>query len=124
MNRKNYMEKYRETHKKQQRGYEKKWREKHKEKLRKYRKKNRDKVNKLKNKIFGNKCKICGKNNKLVLHEIHGRKHPELKSLKVILSLSPKDFIRLCKFCHEILHRLKERNGNFEKFARLGTTLE
>lgn len=89
--------------------------------IRKQQKERYKKIRELINRIFGDKCVICGDSIKkhLLIHEVHGKKHPPLTSFKVIFSLNRDDFVCLCKRCHKSLHGLKKRNGNIKAFLRL-----
>jgi len=71
----------------------------------------REKVENEKDKIFGNKCKICGSIKKrMLLHEIHGEKHSIINSIKKLQSINFEDYIRLCQACHVSLHRFMIKN--------------
>jgi len=62
--------------------------------------------------IFGNTCHICGGNNRLSYHEIHGRKHPVGRNAYRFILDNLDDFIRLCYSCHWVVHRLPVIDDN------------
>lgn len=94
------------------------YRERNKESKRKYRQNNKDKIkayNKTRNleirakrrneleQILGTKCKICGKEKRIICHRKNGEPHESKDTYKMVLE-HPEDWIRLCEFCHKGVH--------------------
>lgn len=53
---------------------------------------------------LGSKCVICGKTEKLVAHEVHGKPHNQTKYWFTLKHI--EDFVLLCKKHHEMVHAL------------------
>lgn len=61
----------------------------------------------------GNKCVICGKVERIIFHEIHGKKHPANPACRYKYLLShPEDFVPLCFPHHEAIHRFAKIKNN------------
>ena len=120
---KNYYKNHSEV-KKQHRNYARNYRPQHREELRinneKYHKRMREKIRE----EIGIICIICGSNNEIHYHEIHGKKHSYTQYY--ILTHS-EDFVPLCNHCHLILHHyslLENKKINFEKLNQLVNILK
>jgi hypothetical protein len=85
--------------------------------------------NRLKNKIrkkvlslIGDKCIICGSQNRIQIHEIHGKKHMLLrdgeKKYYEYVKAHEKDFVSLCYYHHAFLHDVA-RKCNENEFFRI-----
>lgn len=67
---------------------------------------------KLRDKIFGNKCVICGSKRSLVLHEINGEPHKEDGYALVNKAIkNPEQWRRLCYSCHKGVHWIMKYFG-------------
>lgn len=93
--------KWYDTHKKERteirRAYYKRTRETRLQYRRDYTKRLKEKIQTL----LGNKCVVCGKTEKLVAHEIHGK--PHAKRVHYILN-HIEDFVLVCYSCHNGIH--------------------
>ena len=62
---------------------------------------------------IGKKCLICGRIPKrLIFHEIYFLKHP-IKQSYIITH--KEDFVTLCPYCHNSLHRFRKYQTKMEK---------
>lgn len=69
----------------------------------------RKKKKELINKILGDRCLICGYNNRLTRHQINGKKHKlfsemSIKELKKYIEINYIYFVSLCFKCHKHVH--------------------
>lgn len=77
-----------------------------------------EKVRQLKVKLFGDRCKLCNRKARLVIHEIRGYPHKNLNSIPILLNLNVDDYIALCYKCHNVLHAI-QRNKSMELLIKL-----
>lgn len=121
MNKKEYLKQYRETHKEERKVYLKANHKKILEQNKIYRRKRYREFREEAKKLVGNKCIICGFENRICFHEIYGKDHTFngdwQKSLRYIIK-HHKDFVPLCRPCHTALHKLV-REGSIKEFFRL-----
>lgn len=69
---------------------------------------------------LGNECVICGTTQKIVLHEIHGRKHPNLSMTpKAVFLKEGFEFTPVCRTCHTILSLLAKRHYSESQLEKL-----
>lgn len=94
----------------QYRQYGRDYYHRHKEEIKaEYQRKRQELLN-----LIGNSCVVCGSKEKLVIHEIHGKKHPMSCGRTNIyfnyVKLHVSDFATLCRRCHREIHYLATKN--------------
>lgn len=64
-------------------------------------------IHRLREQLFGSKCRICGSKRKVV-HKKDGKRHGSelLWTVKGLESLNPDDWVSLCRPCHRAVHSL------------------
>jgi NAD-dependent dihydropyrimidine dehydrogenase PreA subunit len=71
--------------------------------------------------ILGNSCILCGfceeDKQRLHFHEIYGKEHKHNHGLYVLKNI--KDFVPLCRKCHNFIHIFCRSNGDIEKLVTL-----
>ena len=98
-----------EQSKERKKNYQRKWRKEHRNLVLIWRQKQKATLVELnieRDKLFGDKCKICGSLSNLHIHCKKGTPHGPIRSKKIWREVenNPNDWIRLCWRCHTATH--------------------
>jgi len=94
---------YYQRHKKARNAYNLKWKQTHREHLKRKRREHYEKDREKILDLIGRECRICSSPQNIHFHEMFGKPHEN--KMKYIIE-HYNDFVPLCKYCHNGLHRL------------------
>lgn len=92
------------------------YRNSHKKEAKEYKKKRDEEIMNILRIKVGDKCVLCGMSEKIHYHEINGIRH---RNDKQYYLNHLQDFIPLCSYCHNLVHKIARRKLSLEKISEI-----